>query len=204
MSEGYLHISRETEAGDGSDLVEEGGDGVLAGLEGKVANEESIALGAGNVAVTLSAVVGAGTTVLSGSGLSGEVETHVTALKESTVLVGMGLLGSRRGREVDVSESARAAGLLVSDDTSANDLGVGLELLEEDVVIDAPSEVANPEGGALVGLLGLVLLAGLLNLLGGLSLLGRDLNLGLLLGLGLLGLLLRVGVGIAGIGLEIC
>lgn len=133
-----------------------------------------------------------------GAGLRGEVETHVTALKESTRLGVISSLSVGRGVKVDVAEATRTASLLVADDASVGETRAVLKALVEDVVINGPAEVANPEGGALVALLstiGLGLLGGrvLLRLLLGLSLLGRDLGLLLLLFLIRVG---RVRVGI--------
>lgn len=217
-NDGNLHISRETKAGDLSNLVEESGDGLLSGVEGKVADKKGVGFGADGVTVTLRAISSASTAVLLGSRFSSEVEAHVTALEESTVLLVVGLLGSLGSGEVDVTETTGAAGLLICDDTSTDNLVIALELLIEDVVIDTPSKVTNPESGALVGFLGLGLLVGLLfNLLRGLSLLGRSLDLLLLLLGRLLGVLLigvrvgrvrrvgagtRLGIRVAGVRLE--
>lgn len=148
--------------------------------------------------MTLGTVGGTSTAVLFGSRLSSEVQAHLTAFQFSTVLLVVSLLGSLGGGEIDVAETTGTAGLLVRHDTSTDNLVEALELLIEDIVIDTPSKVANPQGGALVGLLGLGLLVGLrllLNLLGGLSLLGGSLDLLLLLlRLGLIRvLLIRVG-----------
>lgn len=195
---GYSHISRDTEALDLAGLVEELRDALLAGTEGKVTDEEGVGFGADDIAVLAGAVLSA---LLGGiAGLRSEVETHVTALKESTGLGIEGLLADLGGVEVDIAEAARATSLLVRDDAGGDDTLELLELLIEDVVINAPAEVANPEGGALLLLVaGLVLLGlgSLLGLLLGLALLGGLSGLLLLDGLGLLG----VGVGVARISL---
>lgn len=147
----------------------------------------------------------------SGSGLGSKVKTHLTALKIAAVLGVESLLGILVGVEVDVAEATGPAALLVGDDTGTGETLEVLELLVEDVVINAPAEVAAPEGGALLlavlnslVLLGLGLLSLLLSLslLGGLSLLlGR-------LGRSLLGRLLllrrvRVRAGVVGILLRL-
>jgi len=135
-----------------------------------------------------------------GAGLGSEVEAHVAALEVRAALLVVRLLGGLRAVEVDVAEATRAARLLVGNDAGASDALKVLELLVQGVVIDAPAEVANPEGGTLLGsltTLRLVLLGrslGGLGLLLGLPLLGRLLSSsGLLLSrLGLLGVILRV------------
>jgi hypothetical protein len=201
---GDLLVSRDAEALDLSDLVEESGDGVLVGVEGQVADEESVALRADDIAVLLGAISGTGVGGAIGAGLGSEVETHVTALEESTGLLVEGLLGSLAVLEVDVAEAAGPASLLVRDDASADNRRAALELLVQGIVIDAPAEVANPKGGALVGSLAvgnslcLLGLGGIVRLLLGLPLLGGLLGGGRLLlsGLGLL--LRRVGVIRAG------
>lgn len=156
----------------------------------------------------LGAISGTGVGGAIGAGLGSEVETHVTALEESTGLLVEGLLGSLAVLEVDVAEAAGPASLLVRDDASADDRRAALELLVQGIVIDAPAEVANPKGGALVGSLavgiGLCLLGlgGIVRLLG-LPLLGGLLGGGRLLlsGLGLL--LRRVGVRAGGAGVVL-
>lgn len=194
-------ISRDTQALNRGNLVEEVGDIVLVGVERKVADEESVALGADDIAVlagALGSASGRGRVVV---GLAGKVEAHVAALEEGAVLVVEGLLGVLGGVEVDVTEAAGAARILVSDNASALDALAVLELLVQSIVVDAPAEVADPEGSALLGSLAtlrLVLLGrgeGSLGLLLGLPLLGRLLGGGrLLLGGPLLRLLLRLGL----------
>lgn len=189
---GYVLVGRDTEAGNGGNRVEEIGDGRLVSGEGHVADEEGVGLGADGIAVLGSAVGGLGLGLVAGI-LGGEVETHLTALEETTGLGIISLLGLVVVLEVDVAETARAAGLTVSDDAGRLGTLALLELSEEDGIIDAPAEVTNPEGGLVISdLLGLGLLGSLL-LLGvllSLALLGRLLNLRLLLGLG------RVRVGV--------
>ena len=117
------------------------------------------------------------------AGLGSEVETQVAALEEGAGLLVVGLLSSGGAVEVDVAEATRAASFLVGDDAGADDALNALELLVQGVVIDTPAQVANPEGGALLGLLIIRL-----------GLLGRGLgSLGLLLSLPLLGGLLGSG-----------
>lgn len=192
------HVGWDAQALDGSDLIEELGDRVLIDIEGEVADEEGVALGANNVTVLASTLSSAGGRSRVSVGLAGEVETHVAALELGAVLLIVGLLGVLRSVEVDVTEAAGAARVLVGDDASALDTRAVLELLVQSIVVDAPAEVADPEGGALLrGLaLRLVLLgrgSGGLRLLIGLPLLGLLLgDSGLLIGG--LRLLLRLGV----------
>lgn len=192
-----IHVCGETKALDSSSRVEELGNEVLGGRPGEVADEEGVARRADLITICLLA---SGSTVLGlVLGLLGsEVKSHVTVIEESTVLLVVSLLGGIRVAEVDVAESARATGLLVRDDTSSDQVLVALEFLEEGVVIDVPSQVADEEGGTLLvvdlGLLALSILLG--DLLLSLALLGRSL-LGLLLGRFGLGVV-RVGVGRVG------
>jgi hypothetical protein len=122
--------------------------------------------------------------------LGSEVESHVTAVEEGTLLGIESLLGSLGVAEVDVAETARATRLTVSDDASTNEIFELLELLEEGVVVHVPGEVTDEESRALLGInlgllaLGILLLSVLLSL----ALLGR------LLSLRLLGVL-SIGVG---------
>lgn len=196
---GYSLVGRDTEAGNGGNRVEEVGDGRLVSGEGHVADEEGVGLGADGVAVLGSAVGGLVLGLVAGI-LASEVETHLTALKKSTALGIISLLRLLVGGKVDVAETARAAGLTVSDDASALGTLAVLELSQKDGIIDTPAEVTNPEGALVVGnLLGLGLLGSLL-LLGGLlslALLGRLLGLGLLLRLGRV----RVGIGVVRVAL---
>jgi len=139
-----------------------------------------------------------GSTVLGGVGigLGSKVETHVAALKQGAVLLVVCLLRSLGGLEINVAEATRPAALLVSDDTGTDKALVDLELLIKDVVVNAPAEVANPEGGALVLAGGSLLrVRSLFRLLLGLSLLGRLLLNLLLLLLARLGI---IGVRVAG------
>lgn len=182
-------VGRETEGLNSGSRVEELGDEILSGGPGQVADEKGVARRADLITILLltssSAVLG----LVLGL-LGGEVESHVTAIEEGTLLGIKSLLSSLGIAEVDVTETARAARLTVGDDASTNEILELLELLEEGVVVDVPSEVTNEEGGALLridlGLLALSIL--LLGIVLSLALLGR------LLGLGLLGLL-RVRVG---------
>lgn len=204
---GYVLVGRDTERGNGSNRVEEVGDGRLVSGEGHVADEEGVGLGADGVAVLGSAVGGLGLGLVAGI-LGSEVEAHLAALKETTGLGIVSLLGLVVVLEVDVAETARAAGLTVSDDAGRLGALAALELSKEDGIINTPAEVANPEGGLVVSdLLGLGLLGSSLLLLGrllSLALLRRLLSLRLLLGLLRLGRV-RVGVRVVRIlrvGLE--
>lgn len=192
--QGYSLVGGDTEALDLSDLVEVVGDRALVGAEGQVANEEGVAGGADDITVLLGAV---GSTSIGrgiGAGLGSEVKAQIAALEEGARLLIVGLLSSLGAVEVDVAEATRAASILVADDTSADDALDALELLVQGVVINTPAEVANPKGGALLGILAI-----------GLGLLGRGISgLGLLLGLPLLRGLLLGGLllgGLLGVGI---
>jgi hypothetical protein len=181
-------VGRETEGLNSRSRVEELGNKILSGGPGQVANEESVARWADLITELLLASGGAVLGLVLGL-LGGEVESHIAAIKEGTLLGIESLLGSLGVAEVDVAETARAARLTVSDDTSTDEVLELLELLEEGVVVDVPGEVTDEESRALLGInLGLLALGVLLlNVLLSLALLGRLLN--LLLGL------LRVGIG---------
>jgi hypothetical protein len=143
--------------------------------------------------VLLGAVVGAGIGAAVDRRLCGEVEPHFAALELSTILGVVRLLGSLRGVEVDIAKATGPAGFLVGDNASTSEVLKALELLEEDVIINDPAEVADPKSGALLALfclLGLVLLDGSLGLLFGLPLLRGCLLLGLDL-LRLAGIIIR-------------
>lgn len=86
-----------------------------------------------------------------GVGLRCKVKAHVASLEERAVLLIVRLLRGLRGLKVDVAEAARAAAVLFGDDASADDTPNVLELLVKSVVIDSPTEIANPEGRALLG-----------------------------------------------------
>lgn len=179
----YLRVGRQTDAGDLGNLGEERADGILLSVERKVTNEKSIALLAADITVALSAVVGA----VAGVGLGG-LSVGVVQVEGTTVnllalhgIVGLG--GVLSAVEVNVTETTAAAGVLVGNNTGADEAIKGLEGLVEGVIVDTPAEGASEEGcGSVVISLGL--LGGSINLLLSLALLGRSLSLGLLLLIG--------------------
>lgn len=167
-------------------------DDVLVNIEGKVANKESVALGADGITVTLGTVGSAGSGVGIGGASVGIVEVDITALDVLALHGLVGLGGVLGGIEVDVTEATAATAHLVSNDAGTDETTEGLESLVEDVIIDGPAQVTSEESGGSVGLgllglgLGLILILSLALLRGGL----------LSLGLRLIRLLLRVGVGV--------
>lgn len=201
-----LHVGGETDARDLASVAEEGVDGVLVDVEGEVADEESVGLGAQGITVGLSAVIG----TLTGVGLGG---TSIGVVKVQGTTVNLlalhGLVGSDAslgGTEVNVAEATAAASVLVHDDTSANKAIEVLESLPQSVVVNTPAEAASEESGGLsLGLLGSLIdlsigLALLGGSLGGLGL-GLSLIRGLLIGILLLVRVRRVRVGVSLLGL---
>lgn len=189
-------VGRKTEALNLGSGVEELGDDRLVGVERKVADKEGVAGRADLVAVLLLAL---GST-LAGVGvllLASEVDTHVAAVEEGTGLLGVGLLGHFLAVEVDVAEAAGPAGLLIRDNASADETLVAGELLVQGVVVNVPGQVADPQSGGGLAVVGLGLLGrsvGLLDLVLGLALVGRSLSFGLLLGASVRVLLFRAVV----------
>jgi hypothetical protein len=97
----------------------------------------------------------------------------------------VGLLGDVLAGEVDVTEAARPARLLVCDNASADETLVAGELLVQSIVVNVPCQVADPQSGGGLAVISLGLLGGsvgLLNVVLSLALVGRSLGLGLLLG----------------------
>jgi hypothetical protein len=185
-----LLISGETDAEDGTLGTEDLVESILSGAEGKVANEEGVALGAGRVAVRASTVLGAVSTGLGGLTGSGVVEVDGTAVKIGTLLGIHGLDSIGSAVELDVTETAGAASLTVGDDAASGELTELGELTLEPLLVDIPGEVANEEVGR--GTLGNFLSLGLL---------GSGLGLGI--SLALLGRLLGVGVGAVRVGTRL-
>lgn len=188
-------LDGETEALDVGNLVEEIRNRLLVDLEGQVADEDGLALRANLIVEFLGAV----DRVLVGFGLAaGNVESHVTTIKESTVLLVKRGLCILRSVKINVAKSSGATVVAVGHDASTSDTLALLELLVEDVVIDLPAKVANEESGALGGLvLGLGLLGRGLSIVVGLALLGGDLSLLFgRLGVRLVRVTRSVGVGV--------
>lgn len=147
-TEADLLLGRQAEALDASNLVEECGDGLLVDLERQVADEQCVALGAQLVIKLLGTFVGTSARVLLGLA-AGEVDSHVTTIQESTLLVLEGSLGVLGAVEVNVSEATRPT-VLAGDDAGTSDTRALRELLVEEVVINLPAEVADEEGRALL------------------------------------------------------
>lgn len=91
-------VGGQTDTQDGTLLTEDVTEGILSGAEGQVANEESVALGAGRVAEALGTVLGTVTAtrlvlVLAASGV---VQVDRTTINLGTLLglVGLGGIGS--------------------------------------------------------------------------------------------------------------
>lgn len=193
-----LLLSRQAKALDAGNFVEEVGDRLLVDLEGQVADEKSVALGAKLVVELLGTVVGATSSVVVGLA-SRQVDSHVTTIEEGTVLLIQGSLGVLGRVKVNVAEATGAAIIAASHDASARDTLAVLELLVQEVVIDVPAQVADEQRGALSGgllFIGLALLGGSLGGVLGLALLGGSLSL----------LLRRLGLRLvraAGLGIGI-
>lgn len=138
-----LRVGRQTDAGDLGNLTEEVADSILLSVEGQVTDEQSLALGAESVTVTLGTVGGA----VTGLGL-GRLGVGVVEVEGTTVnllalhsLVG---LGGRLGvAKIDVAETTAAASVLIGDDTGADKVAEGLESLKQTIVINTPAEGAS-------------------------------------------------------------
>jgi hypothetical protein len=168
---------------------------ILSGAERKVANEESVTLGAGLVTVRTGTSLNAVTTLLVVLTASGVVKVDGTAVEIGTLLGLHGLGGIGSVGELNVTEATGAAGLTVGDNAAAGELTELGELTLEPLLVDVPGEVANEEvgGGTLGSISSLRLLGSSLGLIISLALL-RD-GLLLRLGLGAIGVRARLGVG---------
>lgn len=188
-----LLLSGETDTEDGTLGTEDLVESILSGGEGKVTNEESVALGAGGVTVGASTVLGAVSTGLGSGAGSGVVKVDGTAIEVGTLLGIHGLNGIGSVDELNVSESAGAAGLTVGDNAAARELTELGELALEPLLIDVPGEVTDEEvgGGTLGDFLSLGLLGNGLGLVISLALLGR--LAGLRVGVRAVGVRVRVG-----------
>lgn len=174
-----LLVSREPQALHLGDAAKELADDVLVRVERQVADEEGVALGTGDVAKLLGAVSRVVVVRLAGR----KVDLDLATINESTLLLGMGLLGVGRAGKVDVSKTLGPAALTVRDDAGTDNLAAELELLLEHGIVNVPAEVAHEQSSGLVRLSGVRLglfgrsLLGLISL----ALFGRRLGLGLLL-----------------------
>ena len=145
------------------------------------------------------AIVGSATALVSVVGaLLSKVESHVTAVEETAVLLLVGLLGGFGRGKVDVAEPTRSTSVPIGDDTGAEQIARSLELLKESIVVNVPGEVADEESSRLVRLVGLGLLGLtlLLDVGGGLPLLARSFG----LSLSLFGSRPRLRLGVVGVG----
>lgn len=187
-----LLLSGETDTEDGTLGTEDLVESILSGAEGKVTNEESVALGAGGVTEGASTVLGAVSTGLGSGAGSSVVKVDGTAIEVGTLLGVHGLNGIGSVDELNVSETAGAAGLTVGDNAATGELTELGELTLEPLLIDVPGQVTDEEVGG-----------GTLGDLSGLGLLGD--GLGLVISLALLGRLavLRVGVRVRAVGVRV-
>ena len=208
-TEGNLRVGRKANAGNRSDLLEESTDGVLVNVERKVTDEESVALGADGITVTLSTVGSAGGRVGIRRASVGVVKVHGTTLNLMAVhgLVSLGARGAIV--EVNVTEATAAASTLLSHDTGVGKTIDVLEDLVEGVVINGPGKATGEEGSGLITLrllgLGLTIVLSL-TLLGGSLLSLLDLSTSLLIGVGAVRVGVRVVVGVVrviGVGVRL-
>jgi len=186
-------VGRQANAGDRANGIEELADAVLVDIEGKVTNEEGVALGADGVTVSLGAVRSTGLGVGIGGLGVGVVEVDGTAIN-LLALHGLVRLGAGvRVVEVDVAEATAAARHLVGDDTGVDEALELLESLVQSVVINAPAQATGEQGrgGISLGLLG-----SLVDLSLGLALLGSA---GGLSGLGIGDSLVRILLGVVAV-----
>ncbi|KAK8924888.1 hypothetical protein VCV18_005314 [Metarhizium anisopliae] len=113
-------VGRQANAGDLGDLGEELTDSLLVGVEGQVANEESLAFRADRVAVFLGTVRSTVTGVRLGRPSVGVIEVKRTAVQLKALHSFVSLGGGFRCLKVDVSEATAAAAVSVSDNTSTD------------------------------------------------------------------------------------
>jgi len=190
-----LLLGRKTNAEDGTLGTEDLVESILSGAEGKVTNEESVTLGAGLVAVGASTVLGTVSTGLGSLAGSSVVKVDGTAVKIGTLLGIHGLGSIDSAVELNVTESAGAAGLTVGDNADTGEFTELGELTLEPLLIDVPGQVADEEvgGGTLGSFLGLGLLGSGLRLVISLALLGGLAVLRVRVGAVRVGARLRVG-----------
>lgn len=173
-------VSGQAQVLDLSGIGEESSDNFLVSLERQVADEESVALGAGGVTVLLGAVASTSTSIVVGGARLGEVNVHSAALELITLHLLVRGLASLVAAEVDVAEALGSLELTVGDDAGTLDTLAVLEGFVEDVVVDTPAQVADEQSGGLRAVrLGLLGGSGLLVI--SLALLGGSLGLLLLL-----------------------
>jgi hypothetical protein len=192
-----LLLGGQTDAEDAALGTEDLVESILSGAERKVANEESVALGAGLVTVRTGTGLNTVTTLLVVLAASGVVKVDGTAVEVGTLLGLHGLSGIGNVGELDVAEATGAARLTVGDNAAAGELTELGELTLEPLLVDVPGEVANEEvGGSTLGSISsLGLLGNSLGLVISLALLGDGLLLRLRLGVRAVGARARLGVG---------
>jgi 3D (Asp-Asp-Asp) domain-containing protein len=98
-------VGGQADTQDGTLLAEDITESVLGGTEGQVANEESVALGAGGVTEALGTALGTVTLLLVVLATSGVVQVDGTAIELGTLLglEGLGSIGS--AGVLDVTEA---------------------------------------------------------------------------------------------------
>lgn len=185
-----LGVGRQTDTDNAAGLTEAVTESVLGGTEGQVADEQSVAGGAGGVTERAGPVLGTVTLLLVVLAASSVVKVDGAAIELRALLSGHSLDGIGSVGVLDVAETAGAARLTVGNDTAARELTELGELALEPVLIDVPGQVTDEQVGR--GALGDLLGLGLLSRGGGLLI-----GLALLRGLGVLAV--RVGVGGVGV-----
>lgn len=133
-----LLLSGETNSENGALGAEDLVESILSGAEGKVANEESVALGAGLVTIGASTILGAVGTLGLGLTGSGVVEVDGAAIKIGTLLGLHGLSGIGGAVVLNVAEATGAASLAVGDNADTGELTELGELTLEPLLIDVP------------------------------------------------------------------
>jgi hypothetical protein len=98
-------VGGQTDTQDGTLLTEDVTESILGGAEGQVANEQSVALGAGRVTVALGTGLGTVTTLLVVLAASGVVQVDGTAVDLDTLLGLEGLGGIGSVGILDVTEA---------------------------------------------------------------------------------------------------
>lgn len=176
-----LHISWQSDVGNGTVSTESLTKSVLVSLEGDVANEQSIRLWILGITELLSTLVG----LLTWCGVvtgGGEVNIGLATINKSSLLSLESRCGISRVGELDVAETLGATRLSVADDTGTSDLSELLEFAVKPLIVNIPAQITNEQvlGTGISDLRGLFLglLRGSWGLLLSLALLGWSLSLG--------------------------
>lgn len=167
-----IRISRQTNADNLGDLLEERTHAILVNVEGKVADEKSVGLGANAIAVLLGAVSSASLRVGVGRLGGSEVKVESSVVQELAIHGLVGLGGALEVGEVDVAEALAATSLAIVDNTGTGDALKVLEGVVQDVIIDTPAQASSEKGSGLLSSLCLALLGSGVNVLVSLALLG--------------------------------